>query len=211
MSLCHPLQPTISPPQVTERALKNLLPQFQILTEKRKSLGLISPRLISVSSMGLGEKGHQDLPFMLKWVYGSFLKIPHDDKLEMEKLVINASGKGNEEIALEKNDEGWLDDFIRELSTEPIKWLRAHSFFALLPSQSACLTFFFFCFSFLFLSYTVVRPSLLTDGKETASYRAAERVPSAYSISRSDIGHFIATKCLPGNDEFKNRAVVVSN
>lgn len=116
MSIYKPLSPTISPPKVTERSTSNLLPHFHLLSDNRKSMNLKPPRLISVSSMGLGQKGHQELPFMLKWFYGSFLKIPHDDKLEMERLIIGASGKGNEYIGLEKdeNEQGWLEDFISE-------------------------------------------------------------------------------------------------
>lgn len=177
-------------------------------------MNLKPPRLISVSSMGLGQKGHQELPFMLKWFYGSFLKIPHDDKLEMERLIIGASGKGNEYIGLEKdeNEQGWLEDFISEYHLMnsclnnldlSVCWIRLNRALAFLKKLMLIRT--------LSLSLSVVRPSLLTDGKETTSYRASERVPSAYTISRADVGHFIANKCLPGLEEFKNRAVVVSN
>jgi hypothetical protein len=54
----------------------------------------------------------------------------------------------------------------------------------------------------------VVRPALLTDGAETAMYRAAERL-SCYSISRRDVGHFIATQALGQEDAWRGKAVVV--
>lgn len=44
--------------------------------------------------------------------------------------------------------------------------------------------------------YIIVRPSLLTNGKVTGKYRTGEAHVSGYTISRSDVGHFILDQCI---------------
>jgi len=65
-----------------------------------------------VSTTGLGQVGHSDLPFLLRGLYGWLLKVPHQDKFEMERMIFEASGKGNKESGIEEKGNGWLEDFI---------------------------------------------------------------------------------------------------
>ena len=66
---------TTDVPDVTVKAIMTLLPVLKFQTEKLNR----SVRLIIVSSMGLG-KSHQDLPLLLKPVYGWLLHNPHQNK-----------------------------------------------------------------------------------------------------------------------------------
>lgn len=56
----------------------------------------------------------------------------------------------------------------------------------------------------------IVRPSLLVDGAARGSYRVGERLDSAWTVGRADVGLFVADQCLPGNDTWRNKGVTVS-
>lgn len=58
------------------------------------------------------------------------------------------------------------------------------------------------------LDWVIVRPTLLTDGKETGKYRAADHDISGYTISRSDVGHFILHQCITENTWLKKKVLV---
>ncbi|KZP01019.1 hypothetical protein CALVIDRAFT_595144 [Calocera viscosa TUFC12733] len=55
----------------------------------------------------------------------------------------------------------------------------------------------------------ILRPALFTDGKETGKVRAAPVVRRAYTISRRDVGMFIADECLKGNNKWVGEDGVV--
>jgi len=57
----------------------------------------------------------------------------------------------------------------------------------------------------------VLRPALLTDGKEAppGKVRAGVSVKGAYTISRRDVGKFIVDECLKGNDKWVGEKGVV--
>lgn len=60
----------------------------------------------------------------------------------------------------------------------------------------------------LISNWILVRPSLLTDGKLVGKYRANEGI-SGYTVSRSDVGHFLLNQCLV-TDTWINKKVVVT-
>ncbi|KZT53037.1 hypothetical protein CALCODRAFT_501544 [Calocera cornea HHB12733] len=55
----------------------------------------------------------------------------------------------------------------------------------------------------------VLRPAFYTDGKETGTVRAAPVVKGAYTISRRDVGRFVAEECLEPNDKWVGEDGVV--
>ncbi|CUA74032.1 hypothetical protein RSOLAG22IIIB_05379 [Rhizoctonia solani] len=61
----------------------------------------------------------------------------------------------------------------------------------------------------------IVRPSLLTSGKcladtKSDAYRTGEELRSAWTVSRADVGHFIAEKVVEEWDRWAGKAWVVS-
>ncbi|CAO3597804.1 unnamed protein product [Absidia cylindrospora] len=62
------------------------------------------------------------------------------------------------------------------------------------------------------LDYVIVRPSLLTNGALTGHYRADTKRVVGYTISRSDVGHFLLEQCLDDETVKKwvNQYVVVT-
>ncbi|CAE6417209.1 hypothetical protein ACGC1H_002189 [Rhizoctonia solani] len=61
----------------------------------------------------------------------------------------------------------------------------------------------------------IIRPSLLTSGKCVAdtkpdAYRTGDELKSAWTVSRADVGHFIAEKVVGEWDQWAGRAWVVS-
>ena len=141
-----------------------------------------STKFIAISSSGLGRKGHEALPLVMKPLYGYLLKIPHADKVDMERLIGGAAGQPS-----------WGEDSVQaagEVAERP--WLNA----------------------------VIVRPAFLTDGECQGDdirsrrpgkqpYRVGELLPSAYTISRKDVAHFIAEDAIPHFEKYKGRAVDV--
>ncbi|KAH7345754.1 hypothetical protein B0J17DRAFT_531278, partial [Rhizoctonia solani] len=80
----------ITPADVTTRSMSVLLSVVQSST--------VRPRLVTVSSNGLDERSHSLLPFPLKIFYGWLLRVPHQDKIGLERNVKQAT-----------SSEGWLD------------------------------------------------------------------------------------------------------
>ncbi|KAJ2082820.1 hypothetical protein H4R24_001278 [Coemansia sp. RSA 988] len=58
------------------------------------------------------------------------------------------------------------------------------------------------------LPYTIVKPSMLTNGQLTKTYRAKIGI-SGYTISRSDVAHFILVQCVVEN-KWLNASPVVT-
>lgn len=122
-----------------------------------------------ISSNGLGDQGHADLPLTLKPLYGWLLKEPHEDKVEMEKEVHAAAGIQHVDFNPDGNNEGRLGNVV------------------------------------------IVRPALLTDGVakgEEGAVRAGERLEKCWTVSRKDVGWFVAGECLTG-DKWKNKGVTI--
>ena len=171
------LPPTIEPPNICGDAMHVFLRVMRTMPEEIRST-----RFIAISSSGLGRKGHEALPLVMKPLYGWFLKVPHADKLVMERLLGGAAGQPS-----------WGEDLVQttgEVTEQP--WLNA----------------------------IIIRPAFLTDGdclgddtKRRRSgkppYRVGELLPSAYTVSRKDVAHFIAEEAIPHFNNYKGRAVDV--
>lgn len=96
----NPLSPKLEPPQICTRTITTFLPVFI----RRYPDPAAQPRLVVVSSNGLGAQGHRDLPCSLKPLYGWILKEPHEDKEEMERMV--NSYAGIQHVDFNPNPEG---------------------------------------------------------------------------------------------------------
>ncbi|ORX47448.1 hypothetical protein DM01DRAFT_1139833 [Hesseltinella vesiculosa] len=59
------------------------------------------------------------------------------------------------------------------------------------------------------VDHVIVRPSLLTNGALTKTYRTASDCLVGYTISRADVGHFLFTQCLD-QDTWLNKYVVIT-
>ena len=70
------------------------------------------PRLIVISSNGIGAQGHADLPWCLKPVYGWLLKEPHADKEEMERQINTCAGIQHVDFNPNGENKGILDNVI---------------------------------------------------------------------------------------------------
>ncbi|KAJ7187920.1 hypothetical protein C8R46DRAFT_1157147 [Mycena filopes] len=142
------------------------------------------PRIIALSSTGIGPTAHKALPILLKPLYAA-LTIPHYDKAGMEQAVAHVAGWApNPELGAPRVEilgENWTEG---------------------LPAPGT-----------LKDRVLVVRPALLTDGKCVADenkakgkgkapYRASHEELSFYTISRKDTAHFVVD-ALSRWDEFK--------
>ncbi|KAK0556932.1 hypothetical protein OC846_000776 [Tilletia horrida] len=78
------------PPNICESAAKTLLEAIEL--DFPASLGPdVQPRVIAITSNGMGKSGHASLPLALKPMYSWMLKEPHADKEEMEKALHRAA------------------------------------------------------------------------------------------------------------------------
>ncbi|KAE8212565.1 hypothetical protein CF319_g5481 [Tilletia indica] len=73
--------PDLNPPSICEKGTDILL---ETLSAHHQ---VTPPKLVVISSNGLGKDGHSKLPFGLKTMYGWMLANPHADKEKMEKAL----------------------------------------------------------------------------------------------------------------------------
>ncbi|KAL1745411.1 hypothetical protein HDZ31DRAFT_36504 [Schizophyllum fasciatum] len=168
----------------------NLVTQCLLNTLCTLPRGAPPPRIVAVSSSGLTKRGHAALPAVLKPVYSLALAVPHRDKLGVERVLAHCAGRAWDaaegEPAVDIMGEGW----------------RAREG---LPAEGA-----------LAGRVLVVRPALLTDGaceaekgKGKAPYRVTESELGGYTVSRRDVGHFIAKALLQEWDQYAGKIVNV--
>ncbi|KAF8470823.1 hypothetical protein BDZ91DRAFT_551310 [Kalaharituber pfeilii] len=164
----NPLSPKLMPPAICSRTINVFLPIFV----ERFPDPTTQPRLVVISSNGLGHQGHSDLPWLLKPLYGWLLKEPHADKEEMERLVNIGAG-------------------IKHVDFNP------------LGVQDTKLQLG---------NVVIVRPALLTEGieKGTANIREGERLSGAWTVSRKDVGAFIAKECALPDSQWRNKGVTIA-
>ncbi|KAF5364600.1 hypothetical protein D9758_005545 [Tetrapyrgos nigripes] len=155
------------------------------------------PKVITISSTGLTRNSHAALPILLKPLYGWLLDLPHQDKLGAERIVSHVCDMewdprdGPKENIL---PQGWQD-------------------FAGLPPKGS-----------LRNNVLLVRPALLTDGECLADKNAkkGDKPPyrvkdvndgeiSGYTVSRKDVGHFVAQAVLEKWEEFGGKIVNIAN
>lgn len=165
-SFKNPFAPKLMPPAICSRTIAIFLPVFTSIFPNPSN----QPRLVVISSSGLGAQGHSDLPMLLKPLYGWLLKDPHADKGEMERLVHAAAGIQHDDFNPTGENQGSLGNVV------------------------------------------IIRPALLTDGvaKGTGALKKGDRVPGAWTISRKDVGLFIATECADVDSQWKGRGVTIS-
>lgn len=146
------------------------------------------PRIVIVSSNGLGRQGHTSLPLPLKPLYAVILRTPHMDKMGLERVAEHAAGHA---IALGPEDvvspqvlaPGWEEQT---------------------------------CTKGAFPGVLIVRPALYTDGecrgdtKGVEGYRVgAGSLSCAYTISRRDVAHFITEQGLKDWEKWEGKCAVV--
>ncbi|KAH8114162.1 hypothetical protein DFH11DRAFT_1596224 [Phellopilus nigrolimitatus] len=183
----------INPPDLCAHSMLNVLSVFPRAASPQ-------PRLVLISSTGLGRTAHAAVPFALKPLYGILLPGPHRDKLGMERAIAHAAGfawpAADGEPDAEILPEGW-QAHVGE------GWLK---------------------------SVLVVRPALLTDGvcKGDASAEAcackgdapagagvpyrvdSEEMKGQYTVSRQDVAHFVAERALADWSEWEGKIVRIA-
>ena len=84
---------TSEQPTICEDTARNILTALDEL-DKDNSMEMMprGPRLVLISTTGISNKG-RDIPIAVMPLYHWMLKIPHKDKLQMEKLVIESQRK----------------------------------------------------------------------------------------------------------------------
>ncbi|KAJ5182666.1 hypothetical protein N7492_000282 [Penicillium capsulatum] len=86
-------------PNITEQATRTLLQALQQIAARFPSFqdyAAVAPRVTIISTTGIRE-GPSDVPFWFRGMYHTLLAQPHQDKLQMEKLV-NAEGAKKESL-----------------------------------------------------------------------------------------------------------------
>jgi len=185
----------MDPPDLCCRGLVVLL---KTLAEVYK--GSLAPKLVLVSSMGLGEAAHNTLPLGLKSLYSQMLRSAHEDKLAMEvalnhALLPSTSSTTSSPLPRFFPDPAELNPII--LSSAQLAETIPSSF---LHPDRVC----------------VLRPALFSDGPAKGlggkgGYRAAQEgdkstsgssgaIGGMYSIGRLDVGGF-AAGLIDGRDE----------
>ncbi|KIY49053.1 hypothetical protein FISHEDRAFT_42129 [Fistulina hepatica ATCC 64428] len=148
-----------------------------------------TPKIIAISSAGVTRASHKKLPLSLRPVYSYLIAGPHRDKLGVERVAAYCAGWNwdtADRIAPGILDDGWQE---RVSSRIPPGSLR---------------------------TLLVVRPALLTDGDCRAdsqgakAYRVSETELSGYTVSRKDVGHFVAEAATKRWDEFKDKHVDIA-
>ncbi|KAL5528864.1 hypothetical protein ACEPAG_4838 [Sanghuangporus baumii] len=177
----------LDPPNLCARSMFNLLSVFPRDPASQ-------PKLVLVSSSGLGKTAHAALPLPLKPLYGLVLdgsQGPHADKLGMERVVTYAAGwewpAADGEPGKAILADGWQDH------VGPNGWLK---------------------------HVVVVRPALLTNGDSVgdnpkkpgeAPYRALDHeMKGSYTISRKDVAHFIVTRVLAEWNQWEGKCVRIA-
>ena len=140
----------------------------------------LRPRLAVVASTGVTTASHRSLPLLLKPMYSWLLPNAFADKRGMEVIVHHAIGK-----EYDANQTPGFDilpeGWMNDLP--PAGWLK---------------------------SSVIIRPAMLTDGAMKKNYRAVLGDNfTSYTISRSDVGHFIIEGLLPEWSKYEGNVVAI--
>lgn len=83
-------------PTITEDSTRTLLEALQKLVTERfasfEEYAAVAPRLTVISTTGI-RKGTSDVPFWFRGMYSTLLHKPHEDKVQMEKLLAAEGAK----------------------------------------------------------------------------------------------------------------------
>ena len=192
---------TINPPNITTKSILNVLCTIPDSVPR--------PRVIAVTSIGVTKDS--PTPLVYKPLYGYLLRGPHIDKFGSERVLAHVSGRKWE-------DREPRDDIT---TVDGVKWQDREG----LPESGS-------------LEVLVIRPPAFVEAKQKgvppppktpAAADSTENEPEAkkddenlkyrvgdpglkgtYTISREEIGHFIAENAVKNWDQFKGKAITVS-
>jgi len=138
------------------------------------------PKLAIVSSTGVTTASHHHLPLVMRPIYSWMLPNAFADKRGMETMIHHAVGK-----EYDASETPGPDILLKgwEDDLPPPGWLK---------------------------SAVIIRPSFLTDGPMTKNYRAVVGDNlTAYTISRTDVAHFIIEGLLPEWSKYEGNVVAI--
>jgi len=140
----------------------------------------LRPRLAVVTSTGVTTASHRSLPLVMKPLYAWLLPNAFADKRGMETIVHHAIGKEYDGSQVPGSNI-LPEDWKNELP--PAGWLKGS---------------------------VIIRPSMLTDGAMSKKYRVVVGDNfTAYTVSRSDVGHFIIEGLLPEWSNYEGNVVAI--
>jgi hypothetical protein len=140
----------------------------------------LRPRLAVVAATGVTTASHRSLPLIMKPIYSWLLPNAFADKRGMETIVHHAIGK--EYDAHQTPGPNILPEGWKN-DLPSAGWLK---------------------------SSVIIRPAMLTDGAMTKKYRAVLGDNfTSYTISRSDVGHFIIEGLLPEWSKYEGNVVAI--
>ncbi|KAF3065843.1 putative fungal specific transcription factor domain-containing protein [Daldinia childiae] len=82
---------TLDDPHVCEKGMSALLAAISLVRESHPSLHW-RPRVAVVSTCGISQSA-RDVPILFVPMYKIMLRVPHEDKIAMEKLLVEGAGK----------------------------------------------------------------------------------------------------------------------
>ncbi|KAI0696811.1 hypothetical protein BC835DRAFT_1340766 [Cytidiella melzeri] len=192
----------IDPPDLCTRALLNLLRTIppSILTSDSQ------PKIIALSSIGIGHESHEKLPLLYKPFYSWGLAQPHADKLGMERILTWCAGQPwtDGDLPTSVLEEGWRTS--------------APEGYPALPAEGAL------------KSVVIVRAALLTSGvcmadeQKNKAGKGAKEKPAykvycdgkemkgkhGYTISRQDVAHCIVENIVPNWSQWEGKRVAIA-
>lgn len=198
---------TINPPNLTTKAILNVLCAMPDSTPK--------PKIIAITSIGVTKDS--PIPLVYKPLYGYLLRGPHIDKLGLERVLAHASGRKWE-------DKEPQDDIT---TVDGVKWQDRKG----LPSSGSLEVLVIRPPVYVESKQKSTPPPPATPAGTSSKPSSAENEPEAqkkddeekvkyrvggpelsgtYTISREEIAHFIAENAVKNWDQFKGKAITVS-
>jgi len=139
----------------------------------------VRPKLVILTSTGVTAHSHSVLPLLMRGVYWYLLRAALEDKRGIETLVHHGLGK---EYEAGQTPGPHILPADWEKGLPPPGWLE---------------------------SGVIIRAALLTDGPMKKQYRAAVGDFPCYTVSRADVGHFIAEGLLSEWSKWEGNVVCV--
>ena len=198
---------TIDPPNITTKSILNVLCTMPESTPR--------PKIIAITSIGVTKDS--PIPLVYKPLYGYLLRGPHADKLGLERVLAHASGR-------EWNDKEPREDLT---TVDGVKWTDRKN----LPSSGSLEVLVIRPPIFVEAKQKGASPPSATPAATTSQPSSGENEPEAkkkddgeevkyrvggpelggtYTISREELGHFIAENATKNWDQFKGKAITVS-
>jgi len=187
---------TINPPNITTKAILNVLTTIPDSTPK--------PKIIAVTSIGVTKDS--PIPLVYKPLYGYLLRGPHADKLGLERILAHACGRA------------WNDKEPREdiTTVEDVKWQDQKG----LPASGSLEVMVLRLPLLVDSGKKATPPAEGAENEADAKKKEEEEKPKyrvggpelrgTYTISREEAAHFIAENAMKNWDEFKNKPITAS-